>query len=148
MLDGLGYTRTLISTRPLYYTLGRYPVVTQTLHSQPAKCFKSLAFARFFCSQRTTSISNTKHRMASTGRKQPPWIPPKTWPDVELPRLKVYNSLTREKNEFRYVCNMMIFGNILVFNLVGLWTRRARGYSGMFVALQYMIIHILGMPEM
>lgn len=38
--------------------------------------------------------------MASDGRKQPPWIPPQPRPDVQLPRLKVYNSLTRNKDTF------------------------------------------------
>ncbi|KAL3478135.1 tRNA synthetases class I (C) catalytic domain-containing protein [Aspergillus californicus] len=38
--------------------------------------------------------------MASEGRKQPPWIPPKTRPDTQLPPLKIYNSLTRSKDDF------------------------------------------------
>ncbi|KAF5003523.1 hypothetical protein FDECE_9946 [Fusarium decemcellulare] len=38
--------------------------------------------------------------MASDGRKQPPWIPPSPRPDSQLPRLKVYNSLTRSKDDF------------------------------------------------
>ncbi|CAI6334666.1 unnamed protein product [Periconia digitata] len=38
--------------------------------------------------------------MASDGRKQPPWIPPRVGPDAQLPRLKIYNSLTRSKDEF------------------------------------------------
>ncbi|KAF2454392.1 tRNA synthetases class I (C) catalytic domain-containing protein [Lineolata rhizophorae] len=38
--------------------------------------------------------------MASDGRKQPPWIPPKARPDAQLPRLKIYNSLTRSKDDF------------------------------------------------
>ncbi|KAI0816218.1 cysteinyl-tRNA synthetase [Xylaria sp. FL0064] len=38
--------------------------------------------------------------MASDGRKQPPWIPPQARPDVQLPRLRIYNSLTRHKDDF------------------------------------------------
>ncbi|KAK4031792.1 tRNA synthetases class I (C) catalytic domain-containing protein [Parachaetomium inaequale] len=38
--------------------------------------------------------------MASDTRKQPPWTPPQPRPDVRLPRLKVYNSLTRSKDAF------------------------------------------------
>ncbi|KAI1278351.1 cysteinyl-tRNA synthetase [Xylaria sp. FL0933] len=38
--------------------------------------------------------------MASDGRKQPPWIPPQTRPDAQLPRLRIYNSLTRRKDDF------------------------------------------------
>ncbi|KAK4097026.1 hypothetical protein N658DRAFT_518904 [Parathielavia hyrcaniae] len=30
----------------------------------------------------------------------PPWIPPQVQPDTRLPRLKVYNSLTRSKDDF------------------------------------------------
>ncbi|KAK4179225.1 tRNA synthetases class I (C) catalytic domain-containing protein [Triangularia setosa] len=38
--------------------------------------------------------------MASDGRKQPRWIPPPTPPDAQLPQLKIYNSLTRSKDDF------------------------------------------------
>lgn len=38
--------------------------------------------------------------MASDGRQQPPWIAPQARTDAQLPPLKVYNSLTRTKNEF------------------------------------------------
>ncbi|KAK3984348.1 tRNA synthetases class I (C) catalytic domain-containing protein [Cladorrhinum sp. PSN332] len=39
--------------------------------------------------------------MASTdGTKQPPWIAPQLAPDVQLPQLKIYNSLTRNKDDF------------------------------------------------
>nr|POE54175.1 putative cysteine--trna ligase [Quercus suber] len=38
--------------------------------------------------------------MAFERRKQPPWSLPKVRPDISLPRLRVYNSLTREKNNF------------------------------------------------
>lgn len=38
--------------------------------------------------------------MASDGRKQPPWTSPHARHDARLPPLKVYNSLTRSKNEF------------------------------------------------
>ncbi|KAI0399899.1 cysteinyl-tRNA synthetase [Xylaria palmicola] len=38
--------------------------------------------------------------MASDGRKQPPWIAPPALPHARLPRLKVYNSLTRTKDDF------------------------------------------------
>lgn len=38
--------------------------------------------------------------MTSNGRKQPPWIPPKARSDAQLPRLKIYNSLTRKKDDF------------------------------------------------
>ncbi|KAI1736665.1 cysteinyl-tRNA synthetase [Xylaria scruposa] len=38
--------------------------------------------------------------MASDGHKQPPWIPPQAQPNVQLPRLKIYNSLTRSKDDF------------------------------------------------
>ncbi|KAI1356102.1 cysteinyl-tRNA synthetase [Xylaria sp. FL0043] len=38
--------------------------------------------------------------MASDGRKQPLWIPPQTRPDAQLPRLRIYNSLTRRKDDF------------------------------------------------
>ena len=38
--------------------------------------------------------------MASHSRKQPPWIPPQARPDAQLPRLKIYNSLTRSKDDF------------------------------------------------
>ncbi|KAI1300639.1 cysteinyl-tRNA synthetase [Xylaria venustula] len=38
--------------------------------------------------------------MASDGRKQPPWIPPQARPDAQVPRLRIYNSLTRGKDDF------------------------------------------------
>ncbi|KAF9894014.1 hypothetical protein FE257_008986 [Aspergillus nanangensis] len=38
--------------------------------------------------------------MASTVREQPPWIPPQVRPNVQLPPLKIYNSLTRRKDDF------------------------------------------------
>ncbi|KAK4994585.1 hypothetical protein LTR66_005421 [Elasticomyces elasticus] len=38
--------------------------------------------------------------MASDARKQPPWIPPQARPNAQLPRLKIYNSLTRSKDDF------------------------------------------------
>lgn len=38
--------------------------------------------------------------MASNSRNQPPWIPPQARPDSQLPRLKIYNSLTRKKDDF------------------------------------------------
>ncbi|KAK3692966.1 tRNA synthetases class I (C) catalytic domain-containing protein [Podospora appendiculata] len=38
--------------------------------------------------------------MASDARKQPPWTPPQARPDAQLPRLKIYNSLTRNKDDF------------------------------------------------
>ncbi|KEY70251.1 hypothetical protein S7711_04360 [Stachybotrys chartarum IBT 7711] len=38
--------------------------------------------------------------MASDGRKLPPWTPPLAQPDPQLPRLKIYNSLTRNKDDF------------------------------------------------
>jgi cysteinyl-tRNA synthetase len=39
--------------------------------------------------------------MASTTRQQLPWTPPKApGPDVKLPQLKIYNSLTRKKDAF------------------------------------------------
>lgn len=38
--------------------------------------------------------------MASDGRKQPPWIPPQPQMNAQLPRLKVFNSLTRTKDDF------------------------------------------------
>ncbi|TPX18597.1 uncharacterized protein E0L32_002454 [Thyridium curvatum] len=40
------------------------------------------------------------YKMASDGRKQPPWTPPTAQPDTQLPQLKIYNSLTRTKNDF------------------------------------------------
>ena len=41
-----------------------------------------------------------KRNMASDGRNQPPWTPPQPGPSVQLPRLKVYNSLTRQNDDF------------------------------------------------
>jgi cysteinyl-tRNA synthetase len=38
--------------------------------------------------------------MASDGRKLPPWMPPQARPGVQLPRLNIYNSLTRSKDAF------------------------------------------------
>lgn len=38
--------------------------------------------------------------MSSDGRKHPPWIPPRARPNAQLPRLKIYNSLTRRKDDF------------------------------------------------
>ncbi|KAF2727303.1 Cysteinyl-tRNA synthetase, partial [Polyplosphaeria fusca] len=38
--------------------------------------------------------------MASDGHKQPPWNPPQAPPDAQLPGLKIYNSLTRSKDDF------------------------------------------------
>lgn len=38
--------------------------------------------------------------MASNSCKQPPWVRPQAQPDAQLPRLKIYNSLTRGKNDF------------------------------------------------
>ena len=40
------------------------------------------------------------YRMASDSRKQPPWVHPQAHPNAQLPRLKIYNSLTRSKNDF------------------------------------------------
>jgi hypothetical protein len=39
-------------------------------------------------------------RMASTTRQQPPWDRPQLASGVNLPSLRIYNSLTRQKNEF------------------------------------------------
>ena len=37
----------------------------------------------------------------STNKRQPPWqCPPKPLPGIAIPPLKVYNSLTRTKNDF------------------------------------------------
>lgn len=38
--------------------------------------------------------------MASDGRKQPSWFAPRARPDAQLPQLKIYNSLTRSKDDF------------------------------------------------
>jgi cysteinyl-tRNA synthetase len=38
--------------------------------------------------------------MAAQGRQQPPWTAPTASPDVKLPSLKVFNSLTKSKTEF------------------------------------------------
>ncbi|KAI0513262.1 cysteinyl-tRNA synthetase [Xylaria bambusicola] len=38
--------------------------------------------------------------MAPDGRKQPPWVAPQARPDIRLPRLKIFNSLTRTKDDF------------------------------------------------
>ncbi|KAK5633624.1 hypothetical protein RRF57_009338 [Xylaria bambusicola] len=38
--------------------------------------------------------------MAPDGRKQPPWVAPQAQSDIQLPRLKIYNSLTRSKDDF------------------------------------------------
>lgn len=38
--------------------------------------------------------------MASQARQQPAWQPPQPRPEVQLPRLKIYNSLTRKKEPF------------------------------------------------
>jgi cysteinyl-tRNA synthetase len=38
--------------------------------------------------------------MASNGRKQPLWILPQARPNAQLPQLRIYNSLTRNKNTF------------------------------------------------
>ena len=38
--------------------------------------------------------------MASENRTQPLWLPPSAQPGVALPRLKIYNSLTRTKDDF------------------------------------------------
>ncbi|KAK3298301.1 tRNA synthetases class I (C) catalytic domain-containing protein [Chaetomium fimeti] len=38
--------------------------------------------------------------MASDGRKQPPWVPPRAQPNAQIPQLKIYNSLTRTKDDF------------------------------------------------
>ncbi len=38
--------------------------------------------------------------MASDARKQPPWTPPQAKPGTLLPDLKIYNSLTRTKDDF------------------------------------------------
>lgn len=38
--------------------------------------------------------------MVSDGHKQPTWIPPEARADAQLPRLKIYNSLTRSKDDF------------------------------------------------
>ena len=40
-------------------------------------------------------------RMASTSRVQPPWSPPPPLPEhVKVPKLRIYNSLTRSKVDF------------------------------------------------
>jgi hypothetical protein len=40
-------------------------------------------------------------RMASTSRQQPPWTPPEPLPaDIKIPKLRIYNSLTRSKVDF------------------------------------------------
>lgn len=38
--------------------------------------------------------------MASDSHRQPPWIAPQARPDAQLPQLKIYNSLTRSKDDF------------------------------------------------
>jgi cysteinyl-tRNA synthetase len=38
--------------------------------------------------------------MASDCLKQSPWVPPQHRPNAQLPRLKIYNSLTRSKDDF------------------------------------------------
>ena len=38
--------------------------------------------------------------MASTAREQPPWTPPQVHPTAHIPPLKLYNSLTRRKDDF------------------------------------------------
>jgi cysteinyl-tRNA synthetase len=40
------------------------------------------------------------YNMASDARRQPPWTPPQARPGARLPRLKVYNSLTKRKDDF------------------------------------------------
>jgi cysteinyl-tRNA synthetase len=50
---------------------------------------------------RTLLLSlSTQARMASTTRQQPPWERPQLASGVDLPSLRIYNSLTRQKNEF------------------------------------------------
>ena len=40
-------------------------------------------------------------RMATSTRQQPPWVPPsQPGPEIELPPLKIWNSLTRSKTPF------------------------------------------------
>ncbi|KAK3313798.1 tRNA synthetases class I (C) catalytic domain-containing protein [Apodospora peruviana] len=46
--------------------------------------------------------------MASDCRRQPPWIAPQAQPDAQLPRLKIYNSLTRSKDDFVPVDSKMV----------------------------------------
>lgn len=52
----------------------------------------------------TTRISRLEFRYGqarmATTRQQPPWEQPKATPGVELPPLRIYNSLTRKKEEF------------------------------------------------
>jgi cysteinyl-tRNA synthetase len=38
--------------------------------------------------------------MASDNTKQPPWIAPQALNGVKLPKIKIYNSLTRNKDDF------------------------------------------------
>jgi cysteinyl-tRNA synthetase len=38
--------------------------------------------------------------MTTSARQQPQWTPPIRSPDVQLPPLKIFNSLTRSKNDF------------------------------------------------
>lgn len=44
--------------------------------------------------------SLVRYRMASTIREQPPWTPPQARPNIRLPPLKIFNSLTRRKDDF------------------------------------------------
>lgn len=38
--------------------------------------------------------------MAIKEREQPPWTPPTRHSSAQLPRLKIYNSLTKQKDDF------------------------------------------------
>lgn len=55
---------------------------------------------RFGADNLNLNQSSGRRMASSDGRKQPPWVPPPARPDAQLPRLKIYNSLTRSKNDF------------------------------------------------
>ena len=41
-----------------------------------------------------------RSNMTTSARQQPQWTPPIRYPNAQLPPLKIYNSLTRSKNDF------------------------------------------------
>lgn len=66
---------------------------TTTFPASPANLHRSLPAYL----SRSVHLRRERHSMAS---RQPAWEQPKKLPGVELPPLKIYNSLTRRKNEF------------------------------------------------
>jgi hypothetical protein len=55
--------------------------------------------SRLYC-WNVHKVFNFRFNMTTLARQQPPWTPPIRHPNAQLPPLKIFNSLTRNKNDF------------------------------------------------